>query len=143
MKILTLDRTCQNAYGTYGTYIYDYSPVCQCFELPWRNNDPQVSCIPPDLYLVSPHVSPNHGECYHIENVPGRTNVLIHAGNIDDNTLGCQLPGLYNGWVWSKKDKRNEWGVCGSRTAMERLEKILGRENDFWLCIKGVTDRGF
>lgn len=37
--------------------------------------------------------SPKHGLSLRLYDVPGRFDVLVHAGNYDDDTLGCILPG--------------------------------------------------
>ena len=135
MKCLNLKRISKNDYGVYGTFILNYQPICQSFELPWMDNKRRISCIPSGLYKVSPHISPHFGPCYHINDVQDRNYVLIHPGNIDDDTKGCILPGLMYGDVWSKEDQEKEYGVQHSRTAMDRLRAALGRENDFGLKI--------
>ena len=140
MKMLSLKRIARNDYGTYSTFILDHQPICQAFELPWMDNKRMVSCIPSGAYMVEPHISPHFGECYHITGVRDRDNVLIHPGNIDDDTKGCILPGLQNGNVWSKEDARKEFGVQYSRTAMERLTAAMGRTDPFWLKIINVWD---
>ncbi len=66
---------------------------CKTLELPWKDNNREVSCIPVGSYSVSKHVSPSKGDCFHIENVPGRDNILIHKGNYNKDTLGCVLVG--------------------------------------------------
>ena len=73
-----------------------------CFirELPWRDNIQQKSCIPVGEYVVTWNRSPRFGLCYHVNNVPNRGSILIHAGNYTGNTdksfrthsHGCLLP---------------------------------------------------
>lgn len=73
-----------------------------CFirELPWRDNIQQKSCIPVGEYDVTWSRSPRFGLCYHVNNVPNRGSILIHAGNYTGNTdksfrthsHGCLLP---------------------------------------------------
>lgn len=54
---------------------------CRTLELPWKNNQRNVSCIPEGHYDVSAHVSPTFGKCYWIQDVKDRSEVLIHVGN--------------------------------------------------------------
>lgn len=67
---------------------------CKTLELPWLGNLRNKSCIPVGEYKVSRHRSPNFGETFHVQDVPGRSEILIHKGNFNHNTRGCILPGL-------------------------------------------------
>jgi len=69
--------------------VYD----CKCLELPWRDNQFRVSCIPSGTYLVIKHQSPKFGDTFWVKDVPNRTAILIHSGNYNHHTLGCILPG--------------------------------------------------
>lgn len=62
-------------------------------ELPWRDNKRRVSCIPVGKYKVIKHISPKFGECFWIQDVEGRSEILIHKGNFYTDILGCILPG--------------------------------------------------
>jgi len=66
---------------------------CRCLELPWLDNRVEVSCVPERVYTVQKHISPKFGECFHVLDVPGRTDILIHKGNYKKDTKGCILPG--------------------------------------------------
>jgi len=62
---------------------------CLTTELPWRDNTPQISCIPVGSYKCVWRKSPKFGWCYHVLDVPGRGNILIHPGNLaGDVALG-------------------------------------------------------
>lgn len=67
---------------------------CHMLEPPNINNEPFISCIPEGVYEVEKSISPTYGNCFHILNVPGRTDILQHNGNYLTDTLGCQLIGL-------------------------------------------------
>lgn len=62
-------------------------------ELPFLNNKVRKSCIPAGTYTAVKHNSPKFGKTFWVKNVPGRSEILIHAGNIHEHTLGCLLPG--------------------------------------------------
>lgn len=62
-------------------------------ELPWKNNEKRMSCIPVGTYQLVKHNSPKFGACYWVQNVPGRSEILIHPGNYHTQILGCILPG--------------------------------------------------
>lgn len=93
MKSLTLKRVATNEDGTFGVLIDELVPFALTLELPWKNNEQNVSCIPSGLYICSKIVSPKFGVTYTITEVPDRTNILFHKGNIDVDTQGCVIVG--------------------------------------------------
>jgi len=66
---------------------------CFTMEPPWKDNRPNLSSIPDGVYPCIWHRSPRYGWGYAVTKVPGRSAILIHAGNIVQNTRGCILPG--------------------------------------------------
>ena len=56
---------------------------CRTMELPWRDNQPNISCIPPGKYQCQVRYSRRfQKEFYGIKHVPGRSWILFHAGNV-------------------------------------------------------------
>lgn len=68
---------------------------CKTLEPPWLFNLKNKSCIYESTFLVEKHNSPTYGLCLKIQNVKGRSDILIHWGNYVDNTDGCLLVGRY------------------------------------------------
>lgn len=66
---------------------------CFTLALPWKDNLPNISCIPAGEYKASKHTSPRNGECIAIHDVPGRTHIQIHSGNFTYQIAGCFLVG--------------------------------------------------
>lgn len=66
---------------------------CYTLELPWRNNQRNVSCIPAGQYFVGHRESERFGHHLHIKNIPGRMWCLFHAGNFSRQVQGCVLVG--------------------------------------------------
>jgi hypothetical protein len=64
-------------------------------ELPWKENQRNVSCIPEGDYLVVklPPTSKRKYDYFWVQDVPGRTSILWHPGNYTRQILGCILPG--------------------------------------------------
>ena len=79
--------------GTFGRLIYDSSVVAYTLELPWKDDRPDVSCIPLGTYQVIPHNSHEHPNVWEITNVPNRSEILLHSGNFLSDTKGCLLAG--------------------------------------------------
>lgn len=68
--------------GTFGDFVTDRGFKCSSGELPFLDNEAQLSCIPKGEYICVYGPSLKHGFCYHIQNVPGRTNIEIHPANL-------------------------------------------------------------
>lgn len=62
-------------------------------ELPWKENKRRVSCIPEGEYEVIKHKSPKFKDCFWVQDVPNRSEILIHRGNYYTDILGCILTG--------------------------------------------------
>ena len=60
-----------------GNVIFEFKTM----ELPWKDNKRRVSCIPVGFYIVRKHTSPKFGNTFHVLNVKGRSEILIHKGN--------------------------------------------------------------
>ena len=96
-------------------------------EPPWRDNRRNRSCIPAGLYEVVPHLSPRHRRCLLVTQVPDRSHILFHAGNLGGDvelgwhthTAGCLLPGLRRGNLTVRG--RLQAAVLSSRTAFRHL----------------------
>lgn len=94
----------------------------------WRNNQPNVSCIPAGIYRVSPHGwdtgSPvKYKQTWRLLNVPQRTGILIHAGNTHKDTEGCLLVGM------GIQISQTASSVNDSRIAIDYLRKEIGEKS--------------
>lgn len=88
--------------GTFGVLIHNHKPFAVTLERQWLDNKKGISCIPEGEYIckrcrTSPEYgykdSPKFGDTFQITNVPGRSKILFHKGNIDDDSHGCVLIG--------------------------------------------------
>lgn len=91
MKTLTLIRVSQSEQGTFGVLRDGAIPFAVTLEEPWRDNQPNISCIPTGRYVCQRVDSPKFGNTFEVTNVPGRSHVLLHKGNTLDDTQGCIL----------------------------------------------------
>lgn len=78
-------------FGTFGVLRLNKAAFCVTLEPADRLNAPNVSSIPAQQYHCRRHVSPRYGETFQVSNVPGRTGILFHAGNVAPDTQGCIL----------------------------------------------------
>lgn len=117
----TLTRVATSAMGTLGELELE-GFTCKTMEPPWLDNRPNVSCIPPGEYPCHWHKSPRYGWGYAVLEVPGRSHILIHAGNIVTHTKGCVLPGSRFGELGGLP------AVLVSRATTRRLSDALERK---------------
>jgi hypothetical protein len=86
-------RTIDNGKQTNGVlYVEkDNKILFECFtlELPWKDNQRRVSCIPEGTYKAIKHRSPKFGNSVWIKDVPNRSEILIHPANHVRQLLGC------------------------------------------------------
>ena len=90
--------------GTFRVYKDDTEVFkCLTLELPYKNNKPEISCIPEGLYTVKKITRPDGRPGLHVQDVPGRTAILIHTGNFaagdHPDILGCILVGLKYAYI--------------------------------------------
>ena len=79
--------------ATFGVFLDDKIPFCVTLERPWLDNKRSLSCVPIGTYTCQEIVSPRFGNTFKLKDVPGRSNILFHKGNIADDTHGCILLG--------------------------------------------------
>ncbi|OCG71911.1 hypothetical protein A9G43_03935 [Gilliamella sp. Occ3-1] len=93
---MKLTRLKTSARGTFGKIQLPSGAVLSTLELPWLNNQRQISCIPASIYQCDIVNSPKFGRVYQVKDVPNRSHILIHAGNWTKDTQGCILVGMSN-----------------------------------------------
>lgn len=117
--------------GTFGAVLLDGCTFCVSLEPPWYGNQVDVSCIPPGQYHCAPVTSPRFGETYEVMDVPGRSEILFHAGNWARDTRGC----IMFGEAWGEVDGQR--GIRYSAATVATFKARQGRI-DFRLTIKNV-----
>ncbi len=90
MKIIRVGHSDNATFGVLKTD--DDMPFAVTAELPWKDNQVGVSCIPKGTYECKRIISPKFGETFEIIDVPGRTHILFHKGNNPPaDSKGCIL----------------------------------------------------
>jgi Family of unknown function (DUF5675) len=82
--------------GTNGKILYQDRLITYTIELPWKNNQARVSCIPEGRYELVKRWSLKFGRHLQVMNVSGREYILIHPANEALRELkGCIAPVFY------------------------------------------------
>lgn len=118
IKIVRLDYGEKQTLG----YLFNGLKQIACtLELPYLDNQSQISCIPKGVYEVVKRTSAKYGEHFHILNVPNREYILIHNGNYYTQIKGCVLVG----YTHSDIDKDGLKDVTSSVKKLNELIKTL------------------
>ena len=79
--------------GTNGKLECKGKSICNTIELPWRENETRVSCIPEGNYFIKKRYSQKFQWHLVIENVQNRSLILFHpANNALQELNGCIAP---------------------------------------------------
>jgi len=116
--------------GTFGTWVLDGKPICLTLEPYHRSNATSISCIPTGQYVMKRYDSPKYGDrTWMVTSVEGRSYILVHGGNVDDNTKGCIVLGENYGSLGYK------WAVLNSAQAMREFMYETRDEEELLLTI--------
>ena len=129
MKTIIITRYQEERKQTLGSLIVkdcDNEVIFECFtlELPDRGNENEISRIPAGDYLAVKHESPKFGDTMWLQDVPNRSEILIHAGNFYDDTLGCILVGE----SITDIDGDGVRDVTNSRKTLENLLNLIKKD---------------
>lgn len=106
---------------TLGIWVNSYGiELCRTLENAWLQNQPNISCIPEGEYNVKKFNGKKYKDVWILENVPNRSYILIHAGNLPEHTQGCILVGKRWGFLHGENV-----AILSSSSALENLKEIL------------------
>jgi hypothetical protein len=90
---LLLQRMYRTGLPTNGNLFYNGRQICHTIELPWFNNERNVSCIPEGTYQLNKCFSEKSGWHFTVRDVTNRTFIAIHPANDAFKELrGCIAP---------------------------------------------------
>ena len=95
---------------------------CFTLELPDKNNQQDISCIPAGTYKYKRRENSKNGVVLELIDVPGRTVIQIHSGNYTSQIEGCILVGNYVSFLNSD----NIPDVTNSKNALNKLLDLAG-----------------
>lgn len=97
-------------------------------ERPWLDNKRNESCIPEGTYIVKRDKAGRH-QWWAVQDVPGRTFIEWHEGQLPKHSDGCQLMGLDHDPYYNLKD-------CSS--ALNAILRKVG-DADFQVTIRSFN----
>ncbi len=134
--IATLIRQTSDEQGTFGVFTVNNKSYFS-LELPYRDNKPNISCIPCGQYKASLRYSPHFKKnLYCLSGVPNRNFILIHGANFagdeemgyQTHLQGCISIGKSMGTAQNKHKQRQRC-IFGSQQALsEFIDELDGEE---------------
>ncbi len=114
-----------------GVMFIDDVPSLVTLELPWKNNQRNVSCIPEGRYTCRRRTSikTQGRDTFEVDDVPDRAGILFHVGNSTEDTEGCILVG---------KSFVSAYAIGSSVAGFERFMELLKEVQSFPLIISFV-----
>lgn len=103
--------------GTNGVLSFERKELCKTIELPWKDNERRVSCIPEGTYRIRKRFSPKFKWHLEVMNVKNRDLILFHPANDALKEL--------NGCIAPVSEETGEGKGIRSRVAFERLKEII------------------
>ena len=132
MEILLI-RT-YHAAGVNGVLLLEGTELGKTIELPWKNNQPRVSCIPEGRYRLRRRHSPRFREHFEVMDVKDRKYILFHAGNDAGKELrGCIAPVLQH-----TGEGKGSFSKAALERMKDRLYPLLDNGHTITLTIKKV-----
>lgn len=144
MKEVKLYREPSTDHGTFGFLLCD-GGYWHSLELPDRDNKRGISCIPGGEYICKKRYSPGFKRnTYHVQDVKGRTYILMHSANFAGDTEkglqshlnGCIALGKKRGQFPNKYGKTQR-AILLSKKAMREFTDLMDWE-EFKLIIKEI-----
>jgi hypothetical protein len=127
VEILRIEENFQ--YGTFGVMRINKEVFCVTLEPPDKENVQDISSIPAQQYLCKRIISPKYSECFEIQNVPGRSHVLFHAGNVIEHTKGCVILAEHYGKLYENR------AILNSGNTFKKFMKLLAVHDVFHLTV--------
>ena len=106
-RFLILTRDEQTADGVFGWLTFAGSDLkLRTMEDDWLDNAPGKSCIPAGSYTLRRTIFHKHNvETFEVAGVPGRSRILIHVANTEEDVEGCIGVGTREGRLWVARDE--------------------------------------
>ncbi len=107
--------------STIGRLLVEGREIGRTLELPWRNNEPASSRVPPGRYPAKIRSDGDKRWRIELRDVPDRQHVQVHVGNYQRQIEGCILVG---------EDVTRSGKVCmvpHSRATLDRLAEAMAQ----------------
>ena len=111
----------------------------------WLENKQNISCIPTGEYVCKRDFFHKGGyETFEITDVPGRSRILFHIANTEEDVVGCIGLGLTFGTLQKKDEDTGNWrykiSIMSSKIAFNQFMNKMAGVDEFVLNIMDFED---
>ncbi len=144
LREFTIRRVSSYHHGTFGALLDGPLPFALTVEPPWKDNEPNISCIPEGVYICESVNSVHFGSTFEVMDVPDRTLIRFHGGNlgvgdekraIDPDTKGCPVIGEEFGFLYGLP------AVLSSQRGFREFKQRTAELNRFRLKIENFPEK--
>jgi hypothetical protein len=144
VNFANLIRKSSDEQGTFGEITF-MDKKLYTLELPWKNNEPSMSCIPEGIYPVEWVLSNRwKRNVYQLKKTEPRIAIQIHPGNFagdttkdyQSNVEGCILLGHSVGELQNKAGHMQK-AILDSKSAVAVFEQAMNHD-EFTLTIQSA-----
>jgi hypothetical protein len=134
-----LIRFAYTPFGVFGRLQYSKEKALYTVERPWLQNKRNISCIPVGTYpLKLERFHRGDYEAIGLQNVPERSQILIHIANTMNDVQGCIGVGNTLGYL------TYYWAVQNSKISFDILmADFIEREKPVSLEISNLNEAGY
>lgn len=133
---IMINRTYKQMNSAIGRLSVNGTELCWTLELPWKDNQNNVSCIPVGFYTGTIRTDGTKGWRIELMGVPNRTNVQIHVGNYPSDVQGCILVGT--DWTGNMVSNSND-----ARANLKKAYEDAGSPMDIKVTVIGTIGNIF
>jgi len=119
-----------DSHGTFGVLKINKAVFCVTLEPQDRLNLVNRSSIPAKQYICYRYQSAKYEKTFQVMHVPGRSNILFHAGNVVEDTTGCIILAQHFGKLKGRR------AVLNSGKTFENFIRLMEGIGYFHLTIK-------
>lgn len=136
--VIVLERWCYHKRGgVFGELrIMGTAFHCATLELPWKNNQTNISAIPVGIYSIRLGNFKGKYRNYELEDVPWRTAVEMHRANRIRDLLGC----IGLGERARIDEINNKFWINRSKDTFEEFMAAMDGAAKAWLVIVNRSD---
>ena len=114
--------------STLGKLYFDGEFYGHTLELPWKDNEKRISCIPKGVYEVKKRHTEESKYKYehlHILDVENRELILLHIGNYPKNSKGCILLGNTRALNFVGESRKAFYKLMYDLGSFDKIELII------------------
>ncbi|MDO8547872.1 MAG: DUF5675 family protein [Nitrospirales bacterium] len=135
---LTLNRYLYHPWGIFSRWIRDDgSQLMVSLTHAFAEAETWLPIVKPGEYVMRRYQSPHFGLVWEICDVPGHTYILVHAGNFNLDSEGCEVVGEDIAIGDDPRTQGPDEMVTNSKAALKKFMAETAAEDVLYLTVNG------